>query len=70
MLLTTREDALGFNRRRLSRRRSIRLGFDTDDRGWAPLHIGARKGDVKEVYYLATYLLYFLIVKYIDFSSG
>lgn len=49
MILTTREDDLGFNRRRLSRRRSIRLGFDTDDRGWTPLHIGARKGDVKEV---------------------
>ncbi|CAO2819756.1 unnamed protein product [Amaranthus hypochondriacus] len=49
MILTTREDDLEFNRRRLSRRRSIRLGFDTDDRGWTPLHIGARKGDVKEV---------------------
>lgn len=70
MILTTREDDLEFNRRRLSRRRSIRLGFDTDDRGWTPLHIGARKGDVKEVYYLVTYLLYFLIVKYIDLSSG
>jgi len=36
-------------RRSLSRRRSLRSGVDTDDRGWTLLHIGARKGDLKEV---------------------
>ncbi|GMY33649.1 Transmembrane protein [Fagus crenata] len=38
-------------RRTLSRRRSLssRSGLDRDDRGWTLLHIGARKGDLKEV---------------------
>lgn len=36
--------------RSLSRRRSFRYDvFNTDDRGWTSLHIGARKGDLKEV---------------------
>ena len=36
--------------RSLSRRRSFRYEvFNTDDRGWTSLHIGARKGDLKEV---------------------
>lgn len=54
MLLTPQEDDLGVSGRRLSRRRLLRSGFDTDDRGWTPLHIGARKGDVKKVYCLVT----------------
>lgn len=37
---------MGFNRRR---RRSPRCGTEMDDRGWTVLHIGACKGDVKEV---------------------
>lgn len=40
-------------RRYLSRRRSLsfeaRAGANTDDRGWTLLHIGARKGDLREV---------------------
>ncbi|GKV10545.1 hypothetical protein SLEP1_g21891 [Rubroshorea leprosula] len=36
-------------RRTLSRKRSMRLGDGRDDRGWTLLHIGARKGDLKEV---------------------
>ncbi|GAB4834837.1 hypothetical protein Ancab_033105 [Ancistrocladus abbreviatus] len=39
----------GLARRKISRRRSFRCGFDTDDRGWTLLHVGARKGDLKEV---------------------
>ena len=39
----------------LSRRQTFRKksfssrSSDRDDRGWTPLHIGARKGDLKEV---------------------
>ncbi|KAK4252624.1 hypothetical protein QN277_014371 [Acacia crassicarpa] len=40
---------LGSYRRSLSRRRSLRSGADTDDRGWTPLHVCARKGDLKLV---------------------
>ncbi len=36
-------------RRSLSKRRSFRSRVDRDDRGWTLLHIGARKGDLKEV---------------------
>ncbi|XP_058103809.1 phytochrome-interacting ankyrin-repeat protein 2-like [Magnolia sinica] len=36
-------------RRQLSSRRSFRCSGDTDDRGWTLLHIGARKGNLKEV---------------------
>lgn len=43
------EDLSGFPRRRISRRRSSPSGRDTDDRGWTLLHVGAKKGDVKEV---------------------
>ncbi|CAK9154637.1 unnamed protein product [Ilex paraguariensis] len=39
-------DQLGSNRRSICRSRSA---ADRDDRGWTPLHIGARKGDIKEV---------------------
>ncbi|KAF2300339.1 hypothetical protein GH714_012156 [Hevea brasiliensis] len=35
--------------RNLSKRRSFRSRVDRDDRGWTLLHIGARKGDLKEV---------------------
>lgn len=36
--------------RKLSRKRSFSLGLkETDDRGWTPLHVAARKGDRKEV---------------------
>ncbi|KAL1804259.1 hypothetical protein DCAR_0935915 [Daucus carota subsp. sativus] len=40
------QEHVGFNRRR---RRSPRCGTEMDDRGWTVLHIGACKGDVKEV---------------------
>lgn len=36
-------------RRQLSSRRSFRGRGERDDRGWTLLHIGARKGDLKEV---------------------
>ncbi|KAH9603529.1 hypothetical protein KSS87_019853 [Heliosperma pusillum] len=49
MIIPREEGRSGFAERRLSRRRSFRHAFDTDDRGWTPLHIGARKGDRKEV---------------------
>ncbi|KAM0043673.1 hypothetical protein Hdeb2414_s0010g00344041 [Helianthus debilis subsp. tardiflorus] len=40
------------NRRRIKRSYSMRSsgsGDDRDDRGWTNLHVGARKGDLKEV---------------------
>lgn len=40
------------NRRRVKRSNSMRSyssGDDRDDRGWTNLHVGARKGDLKEV---------------------
>ncbi|KAL8216493.1 hypothetical protein R6Q57_023330 [Mikania cordata] len=40
------------NRRRMKRSSSMRsnsYGDDRDDRGWTNLHVGARKGDLKEV---------------------
>lgn len=40
---------LGSLRRNLSRRGSFRTAGDRDDRGWTPLHIGAKKGDLKGV---------------------
>lgn len=40
-------------RRNLSRKRMFRFGVDRDDRGWTPLHIGARKGDLKQVSHLS-----------------
>ncbi|KAM7251504.1 hypothetical protein ACFE04_023387 [Oxalis oulophora] len=36
-------------KRSLSRRRSLRLAANTDDRGWTLLHVVARRGDLKEV---------------------
>ncbi|RAL50434.1 unnamed protein product [Cuscuta campestris] len=39
-------DQSGLNRRF---KRSIMTADDRDDRGWTPLHIVARKGDLKEV---------------------
>ncbi|CAN1167832.1 Phytochrome-interacting ankyrin-repeat protein 1 [Linum perenne] len=36
-------------RRTFSKKRSFKPGVDRDDRGWTTLHVGARKGDVKEV---------------------
>lgn len=47
------EDQVGSTRR--SRRMRITAG-DTDDRGWTPLHIVARKGDLKQVIYLSCML--------------
>lgn len=44
---------LNSNRRRVNRSNSLRSdssGDDRDDRGWTNLHVGARKGDLKEVY--------------------
>lgn len=58
MLIATQGDQLGSPRRRLSRKRSIRSSFNTDDRGWTPLHIGSRKGDLKEVFYLISGVLF------------
>ncbi|PON94655.1 Transmembrane protein [Trema orientale] len=43
------QDQDGALRRNLSRRRSFRSGVGRDDRGWTLLHIGARKGDIKQV---------------------
>ncbi|KAM1963114.1 hypothetical protein ACFX16_023322 [Malus domestica] len=40
---------MGTLRRSLSRRRSFRSSVDMDDRGWTLLHIGCRKGDLKQV---------------------
>lgn len=40
------EDKLGSFRRTQSLRRS---GGDRDDRGWTSLHVGARRGDIREV---------------------
>lgn len=42
-------DPVGVLSRNLSRRRSFRSGVGRDDRGWTLLHIGARKGDIKQV---------------------
>nr|XP_028953887.1 phytochrome-interacting ankyrin-repeat protein 2-like isoform X1 [Malus domestica] len=39
---------MGTLRRSLSRRRSFRSSVDMDDRGWTLLHIGCRKGDLKQ----------------------
>ncbi|CAL0314219.1 unnamed protein product [Lupinus luteus] len=36
-------------RKSFSRRRMLRPGVGTDDRGWTPLHVHARKGDLKLV---------------------
>lgn len=35
--------------RRLSRRFSLKAPSDRDDRGWTPLHVAARRGDLAEV---------------------
>ncbi|XP_010546182.1 PREDICTED: ankyrin repeat and protein kinase domain-containing protein 1 [Tarenaya hassleriana] len=44
------EPPVPFSLRRNSfRRRSPRSGVDCDDRGWTPLHVKARKGDLKAV---------------------
>ena len=58
MLIMPHEEQAGFARRRLSKRRSFLHGHDTDDRGWTPLHIGARKGNLREVRNLVS--LFFL----------
>ncbi|XP_057964192.1 phytochrome-interacting ankyrin-repeat protein 2-like [Malania oleifera] len=43
------QEQLGSYKRRLLRKRSFRSVGDRDDRGWTLLHIGARKGDLREV---------------------
>jgi hypothetical protein len=48
-------------RRSLSRRRSLRSGVDTDDRGWTLLHIGARKGDLKEVSFIVPFVIHYFL---------
>lgn len=41
-----------------SRRRLLRPGVDTDDRGWTSLHVYARKGDIKLVrFFLSDFLI-------------
>ncbi|KAK8965109.1 hypothetical protein KSP40_PGU019411 [Platanthera guangdongensis] len=49
-------------RRQLSSRRSFNLGGigETDDRGWTLLHVGARKGDLKVVFF--SYLIVTTII--------
>lgn len=49
IMLIIPRDELGFTGRSFSRRRNFKCGLNTDDRGWTLLHIGARKGDLKEV---------------------
>ena len=51
-------------RRNLSRRRSFRSvgGVDRDDRGWTSLHIGARKGDLKQVIIVSSFLFLALFI--------
>lgn len=52
---------------RVSRRGSRDVGGDRDDRGWTMLHIGARRGDVKEVYvFLSLNLLCFFMFLCLD----
>ena len=45
-----------------SRRASRGGGGDRDDRGWTMLHIGARRGDVKEVYVFISLYMYILLM--------
>ena len=61
--LPQRQELTSLFRRSLSRRRSIRSGggVDRDDRGWTLLHIGARKGDLKEVSF-SFFLSFFFIL--------
>lgn len=35
--------------RKLSRRDSLKCNTDRDDRGWTPLHVAARMGNLDEV---------------------
>lgn len=50
--------------RKLSRKRFFRSVVDRDDRGWTPLHISARKGDLKAVIFFLSFffitLFYFI----------
>lgn len=49
-------------RRSLSRRRSFKDGFgDRDDRGWTPLHVSARKGNLEEVIFSSPLLVEFIV---------
>jgi hypothetical protein len=48
-------------RRSLSRRRSLRAGVDRDDRGWTLLHIGARKGDLREVSFIVPFVIHYFL---------
>jgi len=41
-----------------SRRRLLRPGVDTDDRGWTSLHVYARKGDIKLVSSFLLFIFY------------
>ena len=61
--LPQRQELTSLFRRSLSRRRSIRSGggVDRDDRGWTLLHIGARKGDLKEVSFSFFLSLFFIL---------
>lgn len=45
----TQDLLLGSNGDRRRIRRSVSFVNDRDDRGWTMLHVGARKGDLKEV---------------------
>jgi len=50
------KDTMVLVRRSLSMSRP-RSSHDADDRGWNPLHVAARKGDLKEVTIIHTYPL-------------
>lgn len=45
----TQDYFLGSNGHRRRIKRSLSSGNDRDDRGWTMLHVGARRGDLKEV---------------------
>lgn len=55
-------------RRSLSRKRSLRSGVDTDDRGWTLLHIGARKGDLKEVSFIVPFVIRYFLDEFCIFA--
>lgn len=59
-------------RRKLSRRRSFNEGWqERDDRGWTLLHIGARKGDLKEVgFFSVVHVVFIFLISYVVIYIG
>ena len=76
--MTQEQLCVGPIKRSLSRRRSLKSGKDTDDRGWTSLHVYARKGDLKYVclildlciLYLSLLFIYSVCVYLIYCSFG